>query len=128
MGVLMTLVTILLVADGIILIGFILLQRGRGSGLASAFGGIGAEAAFGTRAATVAQKITAVCGALLLLLTIVLGLMKKHQAIRIRATAPRSMPGSGEGSSSHQHALPTQSEGETSAPKPQGEAEPKANP
>ena len=43
---------------GLILIGIILLQRGRGGGLAGAFGGMGGQSAFGTKAGDVFAKIT----------------------------------------------------------------------
>ena len=43
---------------GFVLIGIILLQRGRGGGLAGAFGGMGGQSAFGTKAGDVFTKIT----------------------------------------------------------------------
>src|ERR1700712_3543025 len=43
---------------GLILIGIILLQRGRGGGLAGAFGGMGGQSAFGTKAGDVFTRIT----------------------------------------------------------------------
>ena len=64
----------LLVIDTVALCGLILIQRGKGGGLAGAFGGGGVEQAFGTRATTLAQKATAVLGGIYLLLSIVLGL------------------------------------------------------
>ena len=45
---------------GVVLIGVILLQRGRGGGLAGAFGGMGGQSAFGNRAGDVFTKITIV--------------------------------------------------------------------
>jgi len=50
----------LLMLVGILLMIIILLQRGRGGGLAGAFGGAGGQSAFGTRAGDVFTKITAV--------------------------------------------------------------------
>lgn len=50
----------LLIFVGILLMIVILLQRGRGGGLAGAFGGAGGQSAFGTRAGDVFTKITAV--------------------------------------------------------------------
>lgn len=44
--------------SGLFLIGLILLQRGRGGGLAGAFGGMGGQSAFGTKAGDVFTKIT----------------------------------------------------------------------
>ena len=45
---------------GLILIAVILLQRGRGGGLAGAFGGMGGQSAFGTKAGDLFTKITIV--------------------------------------------------------------------
>ena len=81
MTVLITFTTVLLVLDCAVLIGMILLQRGRGGGLASAFGGLGAEGAFGTRAATMAQKVTTVCAILFVVLTIALGWMRRYHQV-----------------------------------------------
>ena len=44
----------------IFMIGLILIQRGRGGGLAGAFGGVGGSSAFGTRAGDVFTRITIV--------------------------------------------------------------------
>ncbi|MFV0441970.1 MAG: preprotein translocase subunit SecG, partial [Planctomycetaceae bacterium] len=51
---------VLLLIVGLFMILIILLQRGRGGGLAGAFGGMGGQSAFGTRAGDVFTKIT--CG------------------------------------------------------------------
>jgi len=51
------LMTMLMFA-GLFLIGLILLQRGRGGGLAGAFGGMGGQSAFGTKAGDVFTRIT----------------------------------------------------------------------
>ncbi len=48
----------LLMFSGLFLIGLILLQRGRGGGLAGAFGGMGGQSAFGTKAGDVFTRIT----------------------------------------------------------------------
>ncbi len=48
----------LLMFFGLFLIGLILLQRGRGGGLAGAFGGMGGQSAFGTKAGDVFTRIT----------------------------------------------------------------------
>ena len=75
MAILTTVVLILLVVVSLALVGLILIQRGKGGGLAGAFGGSGVEQAFGTHAATLAQKATAVLGVLFLVLTVALGIM-----------------------------------------------------
>ena len=48
----------LLMLIGVFMIFIILLQRGRGGGLAGAFGGLGGQSAFGTKAGDVFTKIT----------------------------------------------------------------------
>ena len=89
MGVLITILTISLFVICLSLIGLILVQQGKGGGLAGVFGGGGVEQAFGTRAATLAQKATAVLAVLFLVLTIVLGLMiNRRGAIRTPTEAP----------------------------------------
>ena len=49
-----------LVVTSLFLILLVLIQRGRGGGLAGAFGGMGGQSAFGTKAGDVFTKITAV--------------------------------------------------------------------
>ena len=82
MSVLSSILTILLVIDCLALIGIILLQKGRGEGLASALGGLGGDTAFGTRAATLAQKATAVMFVLFLLLSVLLGVVVRRAQLR----------------------------------------------
>ena len=79
--------TFLLVFVSIALIGLILIQRGKGGGLSGVFGGGGVEQAFGTRAATLAQKATAVLSALFLIICVWLGLIWHHRA-PVMETAP----------------------------------------
>jgi len=49
---------LLLVLTSLFLIFLVLIQRGRGGGLAGAFGGMGGQSAFGTKAGDVFTKIT----------------------------------------------------------------------
>ncbi len=79
MGVVVGITTFVLVFVCLALIGLILMQRGRGGGLAGVFGGGGVEQAFGTRAATLAQKATAVLAVLFLMLTVVLGILHQQR-------------------------------------------------
>ncbi len=51
---------VLLALAGVFLMIVILLQRGRGGGLAGAFGGMGGQSAFGTKAGDVFTKITVI--------------------------------------------------------------------
>lgn len=90
MSIIITLLTILLVIVAFLLIGIVLLQRGKGRGLAGAFGAGSMEEALGTGAASTAQKITAVLGAILLILTILVGVLRRQheRGIPARAVAP----------------------------------------
>lgn len=54
------LAAILLMLTGLFLILLVLVQRGRGGGLAGAFGGMGGSSAFGTKAGDVFTKITVI--------------------------------------------------------------------
>ena len=53
---------------GMLLMFIILLQRGRGGGLAGALGGMGGQSAFGTKAGDVFTKITVVLAVIWVLL------------------------------------------------------------
>jgi len=60
---------ILFLLTAVILILLVLIQKGRGGGLAGAFGGPGGHSAFGTKTADVFIKATAVLGAIFFLLS-----------------------------------------------------------
>lgn len=62
------LIGILFVVVSILLIGVVLLQKGRGGGLSGAFGGAGGHSAFGTRTGDMFTWVTVVLVALFLLL------------------------------------------------------------
>lgn len=51
---------VLLMLTGVFVIFLVLIQRGRGGGLAGAFGGLGGQSAFGTKAGDVFTRITIV--------------------------------------------------------------------
>jgi preprotein translocase subunit SecG len=65
------LLMILLILTGIFLIVLILIQRGKGGGLAGAFGGMGGQSAFGTKAGDLFTKITIGLAAFWIILCIV---------------------------------------------------------
>ena len=54
------LLTVLLFLTSVFLILLVLVQRGRGGGLAGAFGGMGGQSAFGTKAGDLFTRITMV--------------------------------------------------------------------
>jgi preprotein translocase subunit SecG len=69
------LLSIALAAVGFFMMFIILLQRGRGGGLAGAFGGLGGQSAFGTKAGDVFTKITIVVSVVWVLLAGLLGII-----------------------------------------------------
>ena len=78
MGILITILTVFLAIDCLLLVGIILLQRGRGQGLAGAFGVGSMEEALGAHAASTAQKITAALAVVFLVLSVVVGLLRRN--------------------------------------------------
>jgi len=62
---------VLFVLTAVILILLVLVQKGRGGGLAGAFGGPGGHSAFGTKTADIFVKATAVIAGLFFILSIV---------------------------------------------------------
>lgn len=62
---------IMLLLTALFLIVLILIQRGRGGGLAGAFGGMGGQSAFGTKAGDLFTKVTIGVAAFWILLSIV---------------------------------------------------------
>jgi len=66
--------TVLLILTSLFMILLVLIQRGRGGGLAGAFGGMGGQSAFGTRAGDVFTKITVVVAVVFILLSALLGM------------------------------------------------------
>ncbi len=60
--------TVVLLLSGIFLIGLVLIQRGKGGGLAGAFGGAGGSSAFGSRAGDTFTKVTIYVAAVWILL------------------------------------------------------------
>jgi preprotein translocase subunit SecG len=62
---------VLLFFSAIFLIVLILIQRGKGGGLAGAFGGMGGQSAFGTKAGDLFTRITIVVATLWIILCIV---------------------------------------------------------
>ncbi|MCE5268441.1 MAG: preprotein translocase subunit SecG [Planctomycetaceae bacterium] len=58
MGILNSLLIVLLLLTAVFLIVLVLIQRGKGGGLAGAFGGMGGQSAFGTKAGDLFTKIT----------------------------------------------------------------------
>ena len=71
-----------LVLTALFLILLVLIQRGRGGGLAGAFGGMGGQSAFGTKAGDVFTKITvAVAGFWILLCILSLNVLGRQTSL-----------------------------------------------
>src|SRR5882757_1263140 len=70
----------LLMLCGMFLMGVILIQRGRGGGLAGAFGGLGGQSAFGTKADDVFTVITVVTAVIWVILACVAGQVLRNEA------------------------------------------------
>jgi preprotein translocase subunit SecG len=66
-----TVLNALVLTLGIFLIFLVLIQRGKGGGLAGAFGGAGGSSAFGSRAGDMFTRITIVAAAIWILLIMV---------------------------------------------------------
>ena len=80
MGTLAVVLQILLLFTGLFLMLIILLQRGRGGGLAGAFGGMGGQSAFGTKAGDMFTWITIVTATVWVLLAGISGCVMRQSA------------------------------------------------
>jgi len=76
------LLNVVLLLAGIFMILLILIQRGKGGGLAGAFGGAGGSSAFGSRAGDAFTRVTIMTAAVWILLIMIL----------IRTTQPPAQP------------------------------------
>jgi preprotein translocase subunit SecG len=76
---------LIIIVGGIYLMGLVLIQRGKGGGLAGAFGGMGGSSAFGSRAGDQFTKVTLISAAIWLLLIMLM--------VKIMPRSP-SQPGS----------------------------------
>jgi len=83
---------ILFLLCGVILSLLVLIQRGRGGGLAGAFGGAGGSAAFGTKTADIFVKATAVVGGIFFLLAIITALLMRSSTAPAPAPTPTESP------------------------------------
>jgi preprotein translocase subunit SecG len=82
-GIINGLFNFIIVLLSLFLIGIILIQRGKGGGLAGAFGGVGGSSAFGTKAGDVFTKITvgvAIGWIILLMMMVILTNSSSHSA------------------------------------------------
>ncbi len=79
MGILTNIFNTLIILISIFLICLILIQRGKGGGLAGAFGGVGGSSAFGTKAGDTFTRITVVTAAAWMLMAMLLVVMTSRR-------------------------------------------------
>jgi preprotein translocase subunit SecG len=79
---------------GILLILLILIQRGKGGGLAGAFGGAGGSSAFGSRAGDLFTRITLIFAAIWMILIMIE--VRVIQSSKSPANEPAPIPGAPE--------------------------------
>jgi preprotein translocase subunit SecG len=83
--------TSLLILSSIFLICLVLIQRGKGGGLAGAFGGMGGSSAFGTKAGDIFTRVTMVTALVWILLNMILVVLYNRGTISAwDEGAPRS--------------------------------------
>ena len=101
----------LLVTIAVILVLLVLIQKGRGGGLASAFGGVGGHTAFGSKTGDVLTWATSVVFGVFLILSIVTGVVfdRVNLAARPGGAGTTAAQTSNEG-------VPTDASNETSTP------------
>jgi preprotein translocase subunit SecG len=83
---------IVIMLVGLFLIGLVLIQRGKGGGLAGAFGGIGGSSAFGSRAGDQFTKVTLITAAVWILLIMFMVKMMPRKAASSTAPPPPTPP------------------------------------
>lgn len=103
----------LLMLLGMFMMLVVLLQRGRGGGLAGAFGGAGGQSAFGTKAGDVFTKITVVVAVLWFILAGVSGMVLRGKESKFAGgeNAQPEETGDSEGAGTDENAPPTQKAG-----------------
>ena len=122
----------MLVATSVFLILLVLIQRGRGGGLAGALGGMGGQSAFGTKAGDLFTKITigvATFWILLCILSInVLGTQQSLFSTNLGAAAPEAMEGLGTTEAMPAEIAPDPADDSAETPAATDEPEPSTTP
>ena len=82
------------VIAGIFLIAVILLQAGRGSGLADTFGGSQLQNLFGTKSTTILTRLTSACAATFIFTCLALAIISSHKSKSIidKMAVPAAVP------------------------------------
>ncbi|MFC1509852.1 preprotein translocase subunit SecG [Candidatus Omnitrophota bacterium] len=97
-------IVVIHIIASIFLIAVILLQAGRGGGLADSFGGSQMQSLFGTKSANVLTRLTTVCAILFITTCLLLAVISSHRskslvdkmALPDLATSAEEMPLQGE--------------------------------
>jgi len=89
-GVLTAILNTLIVIMSLFLICLVLIQRGRGGGLAGAFGGTGGSSAFGTKAGDTFTRVTIVTASIWILMTMLLVVLTNTRRSSVFDDAPTS--------------------------------------
>jgi preprotein translocase subunit SecG len=87
-----TIFMVLFLLTAVVLAMLVLIQRGRGGGLAGAFGGAGGSSAFGTKTADIFIKATAVLGGVFFLLAIITAYVMKANRPTAAPAPPAEAP------------------------------------
>ncbi len=87
LGVLGSLLGVAIIGISLLLIGLVLLQKNRGSGLSGAFGGVGGHSAFGTKTGDFLTWVTVGLAAVFLMLNVA-----GVHLFRIKPTTPQPTP------------------------------------
>ena len=83
---------VLVILSGLFLILLVLIQRGKGGGLAGAFGGIGGSSAFGSRAGDTFTRITIIAAAIWILLIMLTVKVVQPPVKRTKGSTPAATP------------------------------------
>ena len=89
MSVVVNVLNLFVILTGLFLIGLVLIQRGKGGGLAGAFGGVGGSSPFGSKAGDAFTRITIYVAAF----WIVIIMLQVKMANNVVNTGPTNLPG-----------------------------------
>ena len=124
-GAVQTIFGVLLFIAPLFLILLILIQRGRGGGLAGAFGGMGGQSAFGTKAGDTFTKITIVAASVWIILCMASVLMLNKSSSKFGSSESqfeRTSDNSGLGADPADTASPAAEESPDNEPPADGES------
>lgn len=83
---------VLVILSGLFLVLLVLIQRGKGGGLAGAFGGVGGSSAFGSRAGDTFTRVTIIVAAVWILLIMFTVKIVQPPLKQKRTTTPAAAP------------------------------------